>query len=160
METKPEEKKDKTPEKKAIPTRPIKKRKGAGFYALIAVGALVIAALVIIMVRYYSNNNDSKKATKTEQVDPGKTQPGQPGPGVQQPINQIDLPQSNGEYNWSVVDQPMLTKVLTTTPNLNGETVLLVYIIKGHPSGDMVWIQTEYGGKVRNVMCERKYTKL
>lgn len=76
------------------------------------------------------------------------------------PITKIDLPPSNGEIMWSDVSQAELTKSLTTTPDLKGEKVLLVYIIKGHPMGDMVWIQTDANGSVKNIFCEKKYTKL
>ncbi len=132
---------------------------------------ILIIIIACIAIWQFTENDKKKEPVKKEQPGGGNTQPGgsntqpgggntQPGGGNTQPVVQIELPTANGEHNWSTCNQIMLTKAMTTTPDLKGEKVLLVYIIKGHPMGEMVWIQTDQGsGPVRNILCEKKYTK-
>ncbi|MFZ2151038.1 MAG: hypothetical protein WAZ12_04350 [Candidatus Absconditicoccaceae bacterium] len=165
------------------------KQSKAGMISFFGLLLAVIAVIVLLFVfanPFSSKDGDGKEKAKTEQAgnnnQPGSGNNNQPGSGNNnqpgggnnnqpgggnntQPIVQIEVPASNGQYNWSNVDQDMLKKAYTTNPDLKGETVLLVYLVKDYVDAngktqDMIWIQTDQGsGPVRNIFTEATKVK-
>ena len=105
---------------------------------------ITLFAILLIAFAFNSFNQNREKETeeKIEQTDPAPPS-----------VVTIELQRVDGTFTWDQIPtekQKLLKK--TTNPDLQGEKVLLVYLISEPLFGDMYWIQTDPGdGTVRNI---------
>lgn len=130
--------KDLNPKDRPATQEPKTKKSPWWFWVIVIICSILIAVVLTNIIKNISDKEQDKE--KTEQTDPA--------PPVVIEVQKVDrvITLSN------LTEKQKALLVKTTTPDLRGEKVLLVYLISEPLFGDMYWIQTDPGdGTVRNI---------